>query len=72
MIIETCPVCGASLQGWEITTYPSIPVRKCMDCGWYWEGKSDQIQYVPFSGERKKDYVGRKDAIEQIRIYQIY
>ena len=51
MIIETCPVCGAPLQGWEITTNPSIPVRKCMGCGWYWEGKPDAIEYIPFNGQ---------------------
>ena len=48
IIIETCPKCGHDLQDLVITTYPPIPAKQCFNCGWYWEGKREEIVRVPF------------------------
>lgn len=48
MIVETCPKCGADLLNITISTYPPIPCKRCMKCGWYWEGKPERIRRVPF------------------------
>ena len=50
IIIETCPKCGHDLMDEVICTYPPIPAKRCPSCGWYWEGKQEQIIRVPFSG----------------------
>ena len=48
MIIETCPKCGHDLLSIIITTYPPIPCKRCPNCGWYWEGKREEIIRIPF------------------------
>lgn len=48
MIIETCPKCGNPLQEFIIATYPAIPRKECLQCGWSWEGKPEEIIYKPF------------------------
>ena len=48
VVIETCPKCGADLLNITIATYPPIPCKRCMNCGWRWEGKAERIKRVPF------------------------
>ena len=55
MIIETCPQCGGDLVNYIITTYPPIPGKKCMSCGWSWEGRGEEIKRVPFDPDRKEE-----------------
>lgn len=50
MIIETCPKCGCPLQEFVIATYPPIPRKECLACGWSWEGEPQEIVYRPFGG----------------------
>lgn len=50
MIIETCPKCGHDLMDEVICTYPPIPRKSCLHCGWYWEGEREEIIRVPFEG----------------------
>lgn len=50
IIIETCPRCGHYLHDYTICTYPPIPVKKCLQCGWRWEGEPELVTSVPFSG----------------------
>ena len=49
MIIEVCPECGADIESLEICTYPPIPVKQCLKCGWKWVGKQEEIKRVPFN-----------------------
>ena len=53
IIIETCPKCGHDLHDLVITTYPPIPVKKCLNCGWSWEGEREEVVRVPF----KEDFL---------------
>ena len=48
IVIETCPKCGGNLGTLVIATYPPIPKKMCMSCGWYWEGKVEKIVRIPF------------------------
>lgn len=48
MIIETCPKCGGDLLNIVYTSYPPIPAKRCVKCGWEWRGKPDPIERVPF------------------------
>ena len=48
IVIETCPKCGGNLETLVIATYPPIPKKMCMSCGWYWEGKAEEIVRIPF------------------------
>ena len=48
MIIETCPKCGGDLMSFVIATYPPIPSKECLRCGWRWEGKRQEVIRVPF------------------------
>ena len=50
IIIETCPKCGHDLHDEVVGTYPPIPRKVCGNCGWSWEGESEQIVRVPFGG----------------------
>lgn len=50
IIIETCPRCGHDLHDKTIYTYPLIHRKVCGNCGWSWEGESEQIVRVPFGG----------------------
>lgn len=52
MIIETCPKCENPLQEFIIATYPAIPRKECLQCGWSWEGKPKEIIYKPFGGKK--------------------
>lgn len=49
IIIETCPECGHDLQDLVLTTYPPIPQKKCINCGWSWTGKREEVVRVPFA-----------------------
>ena len=51
MIIEICPKCGHPLLNIEIATLPPIPAKKCYNCGWYWEGERETIEFIPFKIE---------------------
>ena len=57
IIIETCPKCGHDLQDLVIATYPPIPKKECPSCGWYWEGKPEQVIRVPFGNDKRNDYL---------------
>ena len=46
-IIETCPKCGFDLIEEVIATHPPIYVKKCYQCGWRHEERSE-IKRVPF------------------------
>ena len=48
IIIETCPKCGHDLTDSVICTNPPIPKKECHNCGWYWEGKREEVIRVPF------------------------
>lgn len=50
IIIETCPKCGGDLLDEVINIYPPIPCKRCLNCGWSWEGKQEKIIRVPFGG----------------------
>ena len=54
IIIETCPECGHELLNVMICTYPPIPKKECLNCGWSWEGKPEEIIRVPFGGNEEK------------------
>lgn len=49
-IIETCPECGHDLVGIELMSYPPIPQKKCLHCGWSWTGEPEEVVRVPFGG----------------------
>ena len=49
IIIETCPKCGGDLLNEVIDIYPPIPCKRCLNCGWSWEGEQEKIVRVPFS-----------------------
>lgn len=40
-----------------IAIYPPIPCKRCLNCGWSWEGKQEKIVRVPFGGfsDKKRD-----------------
>ena len=50
IIIETCPKCGGDLLNEVIDIYPPIPCKRCLNCGWSWEGEQEKIVRVPFGG----------------------
>ena len=41
---------GGDLRDEVICTYPPIPCKRCLNCGWSWEGEQEKIVRVPFSG----------------------
>jgi len=45
---ETCPECGGRLLNEVICTYPPIPAKRCLKCGWSWEGKQEVVKPVRF------------------------
>ena len=47
MIVYTCPKCGHDLLEEAVTTYPPIYVKRCPNCGWKHETKSNIVR-VPF------------------------
>ncbi len=51
MIIYTCPKCGEDLFHYVVTTYPPIPVYKCLKCGWKYEdiSNSTPVTRVPLN-----------------------
>lgn len=53
IVVETCPKCGEQLCDEVICTYPPIPAKRCMMCGWYWEGTPEKIEYRPFIFENE-------------------
>ena len=48
MIIETCPNCGHDLMNVMLCTNPPIPKKECVNCGWTWVGKREEVIRVPF------------------------
>lgn len=44
VVIEICPQCGADIIDMVIATYPPIPCKKCMNCGWSWESAPEKIE----------------------------
>ena len=50
MIIETCPVCGADIIDYVLTTYPPKHGKRCTKCDWLWleENRDDDVIRVPF------------------------
>lgn len=48
IIIDTCPKCGGQLYDEVICTYPPIPAKRCLKCGWSWEGKQEVVKLVRF------------------------
>lgn len=54
IVIETCPECGHDLVNTVICTNPPIPQKSCPNCGWYWEGKPEQVMRIPFGGNSYK------------------
>ena len=61
IIIETCPKCGGDLLNEVIDIYPPIPCKRCLNCGWSWEGEQEKIVRVPFGGNT--DTLINKDSI---------
>lgn len=64
IVIETCPKCGGNLETLVIATYPPIPKKMCMNCGWYWVGKVEEINYI------WNDYVNEKYEKEKEETYK--
>ncbi len=58
IIVETCPKCGSPLVDEVIATFPPIPAKRCFNCGWYWEGEPEPIEYRPFN---ENGIMGRGD-----------
>ena len=56
IIIETCPKCGHDLHDEVVCTYLPIPRKVCGNCGWSWEGESEQIVRVPFGGNLYENF----------------
>ena len=56
IIVETCPICGHDLMNEIICTYPPIPKKSCLNCGWYWEGEQEEVIRVPF-GKNNTDII---------------
>lgn len=50
IIIETCPKCGHDLHDIMLASFPPIPRKECLVCGWSCEGEREQIIRAPFSG----------------------
>ena len=57
IVIETCPKCGHDLLNEVLTTYPPIPRKRCIACGWSWTGKREEVIRVPFKEEYVDDTV---------------
>lgn len=57
IIIETCPKCGGDLLDEVIDIYPPIPCKRCLNCGWSWEGKQEKIVRVPFGGNTEDNAI---------------
>ena len=57
IVIETCPKCGHDLLNEVICTYPPIPKKRCIACGWSWTGKREEVIRVPFKEESVDDTV---------------
>lgn len=49
ILVETCPKCGADLMDIVLASYPPIPQKRCMCCGWSWTGKAEKIVRRPFN-----------------------
>lgn len=52
LIVETCPECGGDLMSLVLTSYPPISAKSCRNCGWYWEGKPEEIVRVSFKDNK--------------------
>ena len=70
IVIETCPKCGGNLGTLVIATYPPIPKKMCMSCGWYWEGKVEKSKEILMMIKtRRTNYAKIKLVIEDIHPY---
>jgi len=47
-VIYTCPICGADLINYCITTYPEKAGKMCPACGWNWVDEREDDMRVPF------------------------
>lgn len=61
VVIETCPKCGGDLLDYVLTSLPPIPCKRCMRCGWDWQGNREDIVRVPFNGSEEV-YDGHYDT----------
>lgn len=50
IIIETCPECGHDLTNMMLASNPPIEKRQCLNCGWSWTGKREEVIRIPFDG----------------------
>ena len=64
IVIETCPECGHDLLNEVLCTYPPIPKKVCMNCGWSWVGEREEIVRVPF--DRKLNCNDNKNSTEEV------
>ena len=55
IVVETCPKCGGDLETLVVTTYPPIPKKMCMRCGWCWTGKPEEIVRIPLKDQEVND-----------------
>lgn len=53
MKVEVCPKCGGILLDIMIATYPGIPSKSCLNCGWSWVGQPEEIEFVPFNDPKE-------------------
>ena len=61
MIVETCPECGGDLVYEMICTNPPIPVKRCLKCGWRWEGEREPIIRMPFNPPEEEENMNCED-----------
>ena len=68
ILIETCPNCGHDLIDICICTYPPIPKKQCLNCGWFWEGKAEEVVMVSFQEEMIfKEQIMTEEQIELLK-----
>lgn len=48
IIIETCPERGHDLTSMMLASNPPIEKRQCLNCGWSWTGKREEVVRIPF------------------------
>ena len=47
--IETCPKCGGTLIPLCYTTKPPIHAVRCLNCGWEYEEKRNEVVFSQFN-----------------------
>ena len=53
ILIETCPKCGHDLIPLVLASYPPIPAKSCLYCGYFWQGNREQIERIPFKSKEE-------------------